>query len=708
MSDGMNTGDTQALLIELGCEEIPAAVAPKAAAALLKSLIALLDDAGLTHGEGRWMGTPRRLTVHIDAVQIRQPDRIDELVGPPARVAFDADGNPTRAALGFARGQGLDPSDLYQLETPKGAYAAAKKAVVGLQAEQVIAAALPELFRALPLPKRMQWGREAEAFIRPVHWLVAIFGDHVIDVSFAGVKSGRDSAGHRFFGEAIPLLSADLDLYVALLRVQHVMVDHDERRKVILAGAEALAAEAGGTLVDDQGTLNTVTWLVEWPFPLLGTFSEDFLQIPDEVTIITLKEHQKLFTIRGADGKLLNRFVAVANTLSEDSRAIVAEGNAKVVSARLSDARFFYDADRKQPLADFVDKLDGRIYLQGLGSTLAKVRRLEALAAYLSAEVCPDETDTAARAALLCKADLATQMVVEFTALQGEIGADYARCAGESEDVAVAIAEHYQPRFAGDEAPSTAPGAVIALADKMDAIVSCFGLGLIPSGSQDPYALRRAALGVVAILLDKQWSISLSGLIAAAADAIDGDTLKTRGDALVEQVQQFFRGRLKNWLVEGGSDGANPYAPDTVEAVLEAGFDDIPSVFDRARALDGARHGETFLPLAAAFKRVANLVKKADPAADAGVDESLFELDAERGLFTAATALSGGLDQQLGDGDWQGALSSLATLKPDVDRFFDDVMVMHDDPALRRNRLALLQHTAKLFARIADFSRIQA
>ncbi len=706
MSDATKDLESQALLIELGCEEVPASIAPRAAKALLDGLVRLLDAAGLSHGEARWLGTPRRLTAHIEAVQVRQPDRVDELVGPPARVAFDTDGNPTRAALGFARGQGVDPSGLYVLETPKGDYAAAKKSVSGERADVLLAAALPDLLRNLPMPKRMKWGRQAEPFIRPVHSLVAILGDRVIDVEFAGVRAGRDAAGHRFLGGPVPLLTADYALYVALLRVAHVMVDPAERRAVILAAAETLAAEAGGTLVDDPVTLDVVTWLVEWPFPLLGTFSAAFLEIPDEVTIITLREHQKLFTIRGADGKLLNRFVAVANTLSEQSRAVVAEGNARVVSARLSDARFFYDVDRSKPLADFVAKLDGRIYLQGLGSTLAKVARLEALADHLAAEVCPDHATTTRRAAHLCKADLATQMVVEFTALQGQIGADYARCAGESDAVADAIAEHYQPRFAGDAVPATAPGAVVAIADKLDAIVSCFGLGLIPSGSQDPYALRRSALGIVQILVAKGWRISLSGLIAAAVEAIDDGDLITRGDALIEQVLAFFEGRLKHWLSENQS--SQLYAADTVEAVLAAGFDDVPAVFDRAAALATARRGDTFLPLAAAFKRVANLVKKADAGPDARVDEALFELDAERGLYSAATALSGGLDAQLSDGDWDGALSALATLKPEVDRFFDDVMVMHEDPALRRNRLALLQHTAQLFARIADFSRIQA
>ncbi len=694
---------TQDLLIELGCEEIPAGVAPKMAAALLQGLLSTLDEAGLAHGAGTWLGTPRRLTAHIADVELEQADRVEELVGPPARVAFDAEGNPTKAALGFARGKGIDPSTLYAKTTDKGDYVAAKLAIPGLRADAILSEALPGLLRALPQPKRMRWGRSREAFIRPVHWLVAVLGDHVIDTRFAGVQSGRDSQGHRFLGEPVPLLTADLALYTHLLRVQHVMVDPAERRTLIHAQATALAAGVGGTLVDDPGTLDVVTWLVEWPTPLLGELPQEFMAIPDEVIITTLREHQKLFTVRGPDGALVNRFVAVANTLSEASRAIVAEGNARVVSARLSDARFFYDADRSVPLETFVPKLAGRIYLQGLGSTLDKVTRIGRIADQLAAEVCPGEAVDASRAAALCKADLATQMVVEFTELQGEIGADYARGSGETEAVATAIAEHYRPRFSGDALPSTAVGAVVALADKIDSIVSCFAMGLVPSGSQDPYALRRGALGVIHILLGKGWSVSLTGLISGAAEALSDHALKTSGDALVEQVEAFFRGRLKSWL----SDEAA--SPDVVEAVLEAGFDDVPAAVARVHAVARAREAESFGPLAAAFKRVGNLVKKAEETGGVGqVDAALFVEDAERSLHGATTTLAQGLDAQVDAGDWDGALGALATLKPAVDQFFDDVMVMHDNTDLRRNRLALLMQTGRLFERIADFSRIQA
>ena len=695
--------ETRDLLIELGCEEIPAGVAPKMAAALLSGIEQTLREADLSFGACRWLGTPRRLTAHVADVRAQQSDRVEELTGPPARIAFDAEGAPTKAALGFARGKGLDPASIYLKSTDRGDYAAAKLEIKGQSAADVLAAALPQLLKSLPQPKRMRWGRGSEAFIRPVQWLVALFGDQPLSVSYAGVTAGRRSEGHRFLGDAVELADANLGAYVDAMRSAKVMVEVDERRELIATRAVALASSVGGTLVDDPKTLDVVTWLVEWPEPLLGTLPEAFMSIPDEVIITTLREHQKLFTVRGPQGALLNRFVAVANTLSETSRPVVAAGNAKVVSARLSDAKFFYDADRSQPLETFLPKLEGRIYLQGLGSTLDKSRRIEQLAQMLASRLCPDALEAAERAAHLCKADLVTQMVFEFTELQGRIGADYARASGESDAVAEAIAEHYQPTFAGDDIPSTDAGCVVALSDKIDSIVACFGLGMIPTGSQDPYALRRGALGVLNILMGRGWAMSLSEMIRAAANALPTDNLKQRDEALVSQVMEFFKGRLKSLLSEELG------AVDVVEAVLDAGFDDVPGAVARAHAVAAIRQQATFEPLAAAFKRVGNLVKKAQEAGtDAAVDPSLFVEEAEGALHQATVAVAGQVDAQVAAGDWTAVLTSLSTVKPAVDRFFDDVMVMHEDERLRRNRLALLMSTGRLFAQVADFSRIQA
>ena len=705
------------VLIELGVEEIPAGVAPRMADALAGALAAALDDAGLGRGATTVLGTPRRLTVHLAAVQSAQPDRELEVLGPPARVAFDADGNPTRAAEGFVKGQGAALSDLYKTTTDKGDYAALRRFEQGRTLAALLGEVLPGIVRALPSPKRMRWGRERDAFIRPLQWIVALVGDEVVDCRFADVQSGRDSRGHRFYGERqgtgptslegaiVPILRADLALYQQLLRAAHVMVDPAERRQAILAGARAQASAAGGTLVDDAETLEVVTWLTEWPTSLLGSIEPSLLRIPDAVTQTTLRENQKLFTVRGADGKLLPRFIATANTLHPGREAIIAAGNARVVSARMADAAFFYDSDRSRKLSDFLPKLAGRTFLEGLGSTLQKVVRIEALTAHLAPTLAPTTSVTALRAAALCKADLVTQMVFEFPELQGVIGEDYALASGEDAAVAQAIREHYLPRGASDDLPATDAGAVVGLADRVDTIVCAFGLGLTPTGSNDPYALRRAALGVLRILEGRGWTASLRGLVRQAVAQLDTTALAVDAEALTESVLDFFRGRLRSWLADGE---AALHAVDTAEAVLDAGFDDVPGVFERAEALTAFRQGAEFAALAAGFKRIGNLARKAN-AADlaAQVDAGLFETDAERAMADAVAGLQAAVATDIDARRFAAALQKLASLRPQVDAFFDNVLVMADDAAVRRNRLALLGRAAGLFARLADFARIQ-
>ncbi len=697
---------TGSLLIELGCEEIPAAVVPRMAAHLCEAIVGLLDEALLEHGSATWLGTPRRVVVHVADVTLRQADRVEEISGPPARVAFDAEGQPTRAGQGFARGQGVDPSELFTIETPKGPYVALRKQIAGHDTAALLGKALPGLLRAIPQPKRMRWSTEPEAYIRPVHWLVALLADSVIECAFAGVQSGRRSQGHAFLGGPIELVDGDLEAYKAALKADHVMVDPAQRSAAILAGARALAVEAGGHLVEDDDLLATVTWLVEWPAPLLGRFEAAFLDIPEAVTILTLKSHQKLFTIRGADGKLLDRFVATANTLSEASRATIADGNAKVVAARLSDALFFYRKDLKTPLDAFNESLAAQVYLHGLGSVRDKVARNVALAGALadrlSAQDVAIDGQVTRRAAGLCKADLASSLVSEFTDLQGQIGERYALAAGESAEVSSAIREHYQPRFAGDELPASAVGAAVALADKLDAIVGCFAIGMIPSGTQDPYALRRQALGVLHILADRNWPLSLAWTIALVADGLQGCDLKTSGEPLAAQVMAFCRGRLES-LHRGR------FPADLVDAVLSADHDAVASIEPRLEALAQLRQQDGFKPLAAAFKRVANIVRKAgDAGARDQVDPGLLSEAAEERLFAEVSAHEADLQALIGRGAWADALAQLARIRPTVDAFFDDVMVMAEDEALRRNRLALMRRTGALFARIADFGRIQS
>ncbi len=694
------------LLIEIGCEEIPAGVVGPGAEALLTAIVGLLENSGVAHGAAQWLGTPRRMTVHVTDVALEQPNREELLTGPPIRAAKDANGNWTQAALGFAKGQGVDVAALYELETPKGVYVAAKKQIQGVATVQLVGEKLAEILRTLPFPKRMRWGARTETFVRPIHWIVALLGDAVIDGEFAGVKSGNLSGGHRFYhNERVPVTS-DLDAYkLALLNVK-VMVDPAQRRQVILRGIAQLAAEAGGTWHEDQETLSTVVQLVEWPAPLLGTFSRDFLEIPAPVIRTTLRENQKLFTLAGPDGALLPHFIAVANTLSEASRASVAKGNTRVVSSRLADARFFVQEDTKTPLADKVGLLQNRLYMQGLSEpTLRdKVARLERLSLAFAELACPGDLADVQRAALLCKADLSTKVVFEFPELQGFIGADYARRDHESRQVVAAIAEHYQPRFAGDALPTSGASAVLALADKLDAIAACFSLGLVPTGTQDPYALRRAALGALRILGETGLGLSLQFVIDQAVRAmLPAAEFDEKGQQIVADVLTFFRGRL-------ASLHGQEFPTDLVEAVLDSGFDRVETVQPRLAALNTLRQGDGFAPLAAAFKRIGNIVRKnaAELPAGFAVQTSLFVLPAERRLFDAMHATGALVLQAIATADYPAACAHLVELKPAVDGFFDDVMVMADDVDVRHNRLALLQGCAQLFAQLADFARIQA
>lgn len=696
------------LLIELGCEEIPAGVVPVAGQALLDAMLQALDQAGISHGDARWMGTPRRLVAHIEGVATQQPDRTEVLTGPPWKAAKTPAGDWSKAAEGFAKAQGFDLAELAEVETPKGPYVGARKTTHGQPTAQVLAEQLPVILRNLPFPKRMRWGREREAFIRPVHWLVALLGETALDFTFAGVHSGRHSQGHRFYANHAVEVVADLDAYQARLLDAKVMLDPQARRQAILRGIEQLSREVDGTWVEDLTTLDVVVHLTEWPAPLLGQFDPAFLEIPAPVIRTTLRENQKLFTLTGRDGQLLNRFIAVANTLSEQSRASVAAGNARVVSARLADARFFVKEDTKQPLESYLPRLGDRIYLQGLGNLSDRVTRVTVLAGAIARRLVPDCVAQVERAAMLCKCDLATRMVFEFPELQGFVGADYARRAGEEPAVVTAIAEHYQPRFAGDAVPSGVLGACVALADKIDAVAGCFALGLLPTGTQDPYALRRQALGILRILAEGGYTLPLGELTATALDVLNdsqrgGDRKTFDAGETVRALDTFFQARMVAMY-------QNDYPTDLVEAVLDAGHDIVPAVQARLKAFDKLRRNGEFQPLAAAFKRVANIVRKqgGELAPGAQIHADLFVMDAERRLHEAVQAKASDVRHFVAEGNYALALDSLASIKPSVDQFFDDVMVMTEDTALRHNRLALLSKCAGLFDELADFARIQA
>lgn len=681
-------------LLEIGTEEIPARMAPAGVAELEARFRKECAALHLPIDDVRTAVTPRRLILAVGSIPERQEDVVQEVMGPPAAAAFK-DGQPTKAAEGFARREGLEVSDLRVVDTPKGPYVAATKRIAGRPVLELLADALPRLIGSIPWPKSMRWGIGGTSFVRPVHWIVALLGSEVVPFEFAAIRSGRVTRGHRFLAPS-PIEVRGPESFFEALAGAHVIVDPAERRRLIREQVEALGPEAGGRAVTDEGLFDEVTNLVETPVLSRGSFDPAFLALPKEVLITSMRSHQRYFAVEAPDGSLTNHFLVVSNTQARDM-AVVTRGNERVLAARLSDARFFFTEDRKHPLEAYVERLSQRIFLAGLGTVRDKVDRLVRISATLAASCAPSAADAAARAALLCKADLATHMVGEFPELQGVMGREYARHSGEPEGVAVAIDEHYKPRFAGDAPAATDAGAIVGVADKIDSIVGCFGLGLLPTGTQDPYALRRGALGIIHTFLDRGWTLPLRELVAAAIDAYEGRRSRPAAE-VTDDVIEFFRGRLRS-LLQGD------HATDVVDAVLATPDDVVVDLVAKVRALGPMRSREDFEPLATAFKRVMNITKGQELGTEPSPD--LLETDQERTLLSEARRVGGEVESLVAGRDFEGALAALAQLRPAVDGFFDHVMVMVDDEAIRTNRLALLGTVRALFRNIADFGRIQ-
>lgn len=728
---------THELLLEIGCEEIPSNHLENLHDEFRKKLLAALTGWGLLpDGEDdvRTFFGPRRLVFVAPRVLAAQADQTVEVQGPPVRIAFDAAGAPTKAAEGFAKTQGVAVADLGRLVTPKGEVLVARKFVPGRSAIDLLADAVPEILRTLPQPKTMRWGAERFQFLRPIHWILALFGGQVVPIEIAGVKAGDATRGHRFRGNA-PIPVADFSDYAILLGAAHVAFDQAARAGSIEAGlAEAvrsLGAAPQGLQYHvreaqaEHEFLREVSNLTESPRVLVGSFDERHLAIPAEILVTAMKHHQRYFPIwvRPAGSaqldaqKLLARFAVVTNLPADAPRETchtVVAGNERVLRARLADAAFFFDDDRKRPLATYVDALKGRIFLQGLGTVYDKAARLQVLAGALSgrfAALAPcfagaDLAGRAARAALLAKADLGTHVVGEFPELQGTMGRHYATADGEHADVCRAIDEHYQPRFAGDAIPATREGTIVSLADKLDSITGAFALGLEPSGSQDPYALRRQAIGVLRILLQDHagalphapapLDLDVRELVGLAADALGAAVVKDR-DALVAKVTDFLLGRFRGLLLEQGHD------TNLVGAVLGTGSGNPADLSRRLQALEAIAGSPEFAPMMIAFKRVMNISK--DHGATAYRRE-LFEA-AEHALADAFERMTLGFDHAMDGRDYPAALKGIVALKPAIDAFFDGVLVMADDPAVRANRLALVRSVADRFRRFADFTRVQ-
>jgi glycyl-tRNA synthetase beta chain len=683
------------LLLEIGTEEIPAGFLTRAIESLAGRAETALAEARLDAERIRVLGTPRRLVLAVARLADRQPDLSERVVGPPARAAFDDAGKPTQAAIGFARRNGVPVEALEraEVEGKKGEYVVCTRHEPGQPAAAVLPALLERLIAELPWAKSMRWAHREEAFVRPVHWIVALLGDDVLPVSFAGVHADRVSRGHRFLAPEPVAVPSALPAYLDLMRKRFVIVDPAMREEMIAAELARVESEIGARVRPDADLRREVANLVEYPVAVCGSFRESFLDVPEEVIVSAMRSHQRYFAVEDAQGRLIHRFVTIAGTVTRDP-AVVRGGNERVLAARLSDASFFFREDRKHPLEERVAKLDGVVFQSSLGSIGAKIRRVGVIARKLAGEIGADEAHVA-RAALLCKADLVTQMVFEFPDLQGVMGRHYARLGGEPAAVSEAIFEHYLPRGAGDAMPRTDVGAVLGIADRIDTLVGCFAVGLAPTGSADPYGLRRAALGILGILLDRGWSISLSHLVDLAAQALAG-TVEVKDDGKAA-VLGFLRTRLKGLLGE--------LPADCVEAALATGFDDVPDARARARAVAALRQREDFEPLGVAFKRVANILK-GEAAAAGEPDTGLFAEEAERALWRAFGDIASQVERHLESGDYERALGVLAELEKPVDRFFEEVLVMDEDPRVRANRLALLARIGGSFARIADFRQL--
>ena len=693
--------ETTDLLFEIGTEEIPASYVPPALAQLREIATESLTNHRIPFGEIETFGTPRRITLSIKDLKALQESEETEVVGPPKRIAYDENGEPTKAAIGFAKTQGVEISDLRVVETERGEYIAATKLEEGVAAQEVLQTLLPEWIEALRFPKTMRWETKSEEprafarFARPIRWLVALFGDDVIDCAYGAAHAGRVTYGHRsLHPDPITLTSANLDAYIKELRAVDVIVCPNERRETIKKQVTSIL-EAEGILpkLDDE-LLDTVNYLVENPQPIVGNFSESHLELPPEVLITAMKKHQRYFPMWKSESELAAKFITISNGTDGNFDG-VQHGNERVLRARLNDAEFFYKEDQKTSLADKVERLGAVVFHAKLGSLLEKAERLKVLVDFISKKLQATETTTAhaARAAWLCKADLTTQMVIEFPTLQGITGRYYAQNSDEPEPVATAIAEHYQPLGAETPLPETEVGALLAIADKLDTIVGYFGIEERPTGSQDPYSLRRHALGTIRILQDRQLPISLDAVVEKALSLY---TVPLADDTQTS-VLSFIKERLRVILQN------QQYAPDLADAVLAVGDVNVIDVLKRANALAEFRLTSNFEEVYNALNRVLRILPSSTPEA---VDETLLQDDAEKQLFDRIAAAEPDFKQSIQERDYAKLLTQLAALQPIIDKFFDDVLVMAEEPELRTNRLALLNKIGQNIYAIADLTKL--
>nr|WP_314578208.1 glycine--tRNA ligase subunit beta [uncultured Pseudomonas sp.] len=678
----------QDFLVELGTEELPPKALNTLGDAFLAGIEKGLQAAGLTYSAKQVYAAPRRLAVLITELATQQPDRSVNLDGPPRQAAFDAEGNPTQAALGFAKKCGVDLSEIDQ-SGPKLRYS---QSIAGKPTASLLPTIIEDSLNDLPIPKRMRWGARKEEFVRPTQWLVMLFGDQVIDCTILAQTSGRESRGHRFHHPDSVRITSPAN-YASDLRAAHVLADFNERRQLISKRVDELATQHEGTAIVPPALLDEVTALVEWPVPLVCSFEERFLEVPQEALITTMQDNQKYFCLLDANGKLLPRFITVANVESKDPSQIV-HGNEKVVRPRLTDAEFFFKQDKKQKLETFNQRLQNVVFQAQLGTVFDKAERVSKLAAFIAPRIGGD-AQRAARAGLLSKCDLATEMVGEFPEMQGVAGYYYALADGEPEDVALALNEQYMPRGAGAELPGTLTGSAVAIADKLDTLVGIFGIGMLPTGSKDPYALRRAALGILRILIEKKLDLDL---IKTVQFAVTQFGAKVKSAGLAEQVLEFIFDRLRARYEDEGVDVSVYLSVRALQPGSALDFD------QRVQAVQAFRKLPEAAALAAVNKRVSNLLSKAEGSIAQTVEPKYFDNANEFSLYSAIQQADQAVAPMSANRQYNEALARLAALREPVDAFFEAVMVNAEDASVRANRYALLARLRNLFLGVADIS----
>jgi len=685
---------TQDFLVELGTEELPPKALKPLSEAFTQGIQRGLEDAGISFGKVEAFAAPRRLAVRVRNLGDAQPDKPVEKRGPAVKAAFDDSGNPTRALTGFATSLGITPDQLDTMETDKGAWVVYRTIEKGRPTVDLLPELVDQSLAALPIPKRMRWGAHRIEFVRPVHWAIMLFGNKVIDTTLMGLTPGNKTRGHRFHCPKSLIVPTPGDYEVVLKQEGYVIADFAERRELIRRGVTAIARkEAGGEAVIDENLLDEVTALNEWPVPLMGRFEERFLEVPAEALISSMKEHQKYFHVVSGDGKMLPLFITVANLESKDPSQVIS-GNEKVIRPRLSDAAFFYETDRKTRLEDRINRLKPIVFQEKLGSVYDKSVRVAALAEKIAGAINSDPT-LAKRAAMLAKTDLVTEMVLEFTDLQGIMGEYYAVNDGENPDVASALNEQYMPRFAGDDLPQTLTGCAVAIADRLDSLVGLFGINQPPSGTRDPFALRRASLGVLRIIIERELPLDLQTCCEWAEENFTVLTEQNTASTVVDYMLERFRAHYEE-------QGINA----EVYLAVHARRPTQPLDFDRrVKAVESFRQLPEAQALAGANKRVSNiLTKQGGDSIGETVDDSLLQDAAEKILAEQIRQQADIVIPLFEKGDYAAALSSLASLREPVDNFFDEVMVMAEDDATRNNRLAMLNSLRNLFLRVADIS----